>query len=280
MSLRPMPSPGGINPAPVPYNPAPGGTTPIKTQAMPTGYADPPSFRGSPHQTQIIGGSVYKQYTPEWYAAMAQNKVTNAATAGTAGKAALDALKGVSSSSGASSGANAGSGAGLPPRVGSGSGTGAGGGAGVGSGAGSVAPIQAPDLKASQDAELLRAKEKQGQIATSSLTGLREALGARQMLGSGAEGMATADVANEAAGNLSDLNVAQMKDSDESARRLAELSYNGAITQRGQDIGADVAYRGQDVTQRGQDIGSQNAAAALEYQQQQQILNALKGLVY
>lgn len=137
-------------------------------------------------------------------------------------------------------------------------------------------PVPAPDIHAAQDAELLRAKEKQGQIATSSLTGLREALGDRQMLGSGAEAMATADVAGQAAGNLSDLNVSQMKEADESARRLAELSYNGGVTQRGQDIGAGVAYRGQDVTSRGQDLAAANANMS----QQQQLIAALRSLVY
>lgn len=160
----------------------------------------------------------------------------------------------------------------LPPRIG-----GAGGGAPAGGG--TVPPrIGAPTgpdhatLQASQDAELLRAKEKQGQIATSSLTGLREALGSRQMLGSGVEGMATADVANEAAGNLSDLNVQHLKDADDSARRLAELSYNGDITQRGQDMGASATYRGQDITQRGQDISAQRSPLDL--------ISILKSLVY
>lgn len=135
-------------------------------------------------------------------------------------------------------------------------------------------PVPAPDIKAAQDAEMLRAKEKQGQIAASSLSGLHEALGDRQMLGSGAESMATADVANEAAGNLSDLNVAQMKEANDQAERLAELSYNGGIAQRGQDIGAQVAYRGQDVTQRGQDLQRNPVLQNID------ILNALKGLIY
>lgn len=141
------------------------------------------------------------------------------------------------------------------------------------------APV-APSSTAGSNAALLRAKERAGQIAQSGLTGLREALGARQMLGSGAEAQATGDLAATAMGSIADVNREQLIQDDETARRMAELSYQGSISQRGQDITA----RGQDVTARGQDISAslaqQNAQAAAYYDQQRQILDALKALSY
>ena len=139
-------------------------------------------------------------------------------------------------------------------------------------------PVQAPgaQMQAGMDAALLRAKEKQGQIARSALTGLREALGERQMLGSGAEAQATGDITAAALGSLSDVNREQLIQGDENARRLAELSYQGSIQQRGQDITA----RGQDIQAALGDANIGQAQATQYFDQQQALLNALKGLVY
>jgi hypothetical protein len=141
-------------------------------------------------------------------------------------------------------------------------------GGGIGPGP-AIPGIAPPNAQAGQDAALLRAKEKQGQIARSSLTGLREALGERQMLGSGAEAQATGEVASQAAQGISDVNREQLIQNDENARRLAELSYQGQIQQRGQDV-----------TARGQDLQAAAAREGRAFSQQQQILQALQGMLY
>jgi hypothetical protein len=122
------------------------------------------------------------------------------------------------------------------------------------------------------NAALLRAKERQGQIGRSALTGLHDALGERGVLGSGIEGQGTADIAGQALSGISDVNREQQIQDTETARQMAGLKYQGGITQRGQDIGA----RGQDISAhtaergfalgaRGQDI---NAAIAKSGQSQ------------
>jgi hypothetical protein len=162
-------------------------------------------------------------------------------------------------------------------------------------------PNPADALNRTTQQNLLRAKERQGQIAQSSLTGLREALGARQMLGSGAEAQATGDVASSAAQSLTDINRQGLIQEDEQARQLAALSYSGGITQRGQDIGlmgqnqragleargqdinAALGQRGQDVSMRGQDINERLAQMGFSqssYQQLNAILDALRGQAY
>lgn len=164
-------------------------------------------------------------------------------------------------------------------------------GGGSGSGGGNSDRIARPDYKPASDANLLRAKDRQGQIASSALTGLRSALGDRQMLGSGAEGGGTADIANNALQSLTDVNREQMIQDDNSANEFSLASYQGDIAQRGQDmgnstaqrgqdIGANVAFRGQDVTARGQDLAAQTAGSTMKLQQQQSIMDALRAMQY
>lgn len=153
----------------------------------------------------------------------------------------------------------------------------------VGSGGGGVRPAPAgPDFdalnakaQAAQDAALGRAKENAGLIARSALTGLHEAMGERQMLGSGAEAQATGDVAMQGAGLINDVNAQGLEKNSQLAQRLAELSYNGALTARGQDItsdlghlNADVSQRGQDITARGQDISSSTEMRGQDFQRE------------
>jgi len=163
-----------------------------------------------------------------------------------------------------------------------------------GGGGGNADRIARPDFQPGNDANLLRAKDRQGQIARSALTGLRGALGERGMLGSGAETGGTEDIAAKGLQSLTDVNREGLIQ-DDAARHDYDLAgYQGDISQRatdigrsnaldalatqarGQDIGANVAYRGQDVTARGQDIAGQSAAGQLQLQQQNVILAALK----
>lgn len=127
-----------------------------------------------------------------------------------------------------------------------------------------VAQIAAPTVPSGTNAAMLRAKERAGQLARSSVSGLRAVLGERGMLGSGVEGRATTNIATEALKQISDVNREQaIKEADQAAR-FAELGYQGAITQRGQDI-----------TMRGQDIGAQQAAAGRAQSQYQTTLQAM-----
>ena len=137
-------------------------------------------------------------------------------------------------------------------------------------------PVTPPSAKAGTDAALLRAKERQGQIGRSALTGLHEALGERGVLGSGLEAGATADVASASAQGLSDVNREQLIQEDDIARRLAELSYTGSIQQRGQDITA----RGQNLNALMGDQSQNYNAQQDWYKQQQAVLEALRQLQY
>jgi hypothetical protein len=99
-----------------------------------------------------------------------------------------------------------------------------------------VSRVAAPDLTAAQNAAFARAKDREGQMATGALTGLRSALGGRGLLGSGAEFRGTANVANKALGNLGEVNREQAIQGANAATRAAEMGYQGDIQQRGQDI--------------------------------------------
>lgn len=154
--------------------------------------------------------------------------------------------------------------------------------------------VARPDFKPAGDANLLRAKDKQGQIAASALTGLRGALGERGMLGSGAETGGTADIAAKGLQSLTDVNREGLIQNDQAAQQYDLAGYQGDISQRGQDlssnnamaalrtqergqdIGANVAFRGQDVTARGQDIAGQSQAGQLQLAQQNAIMQALR----
>lgn len=136
-------------------------------------------------------------------------------------------------------------------------------------GAGGMGGTPGVTTAGGNNAELLRAKERQGQLARSAVTGLREALGERQMLGSGAEAQATSDIASDALSSLTDVNREQLIQDDDNATRLAELTYQGGIQQRGQDIMA-----------RGQDLQARTAGANTALAQQNMILDALRQMVY
>lgn len=224
-------------------------------------------------QTQIINGSAYEQYSPQWYEAMDAEKLRQAGNAGTAaGTAAGSALKALnglqpgatnpstSSSSSSSSGSQAG--AGQFPRVGF---PGAGGGGGIvghteegggltpagqtfnlgGSGAAANLPppiaFQGADFSAAEQAAFARAKDKVGETTQGALTGLRSALGSRGLLGSGLEGKQTARIFTEGQGQLGDVARGQAIDAANQAQKNAELQYSGGITQRGQNLTAQQA---------------------------------------
>lgn len=120
-------------------------------------------------------------------------------------------------------------------------------------------PVGGPALPQGSDTALLRAKDRQGQLARGALTGLRAALGDHGALGAGVEGAETEKIAGQALQNLTDVNREQLSQDDETARQFGLAGYQGAITQRGQDISA----RGQDIqAQTAQNAGQQASTNA------------------
>lgn len=130
---------------------------------------------------------------------------------------------------------------------GTGGGTGAGGGAmggltslipGGGGGSGSVAPLAMQDTSAADAANLNRTKDTVGKESAGAMRGLREQLGARGMLGSGLESRGTEQIAEAGLGQQGEVARQQQIDNSNRAQKTAETNYQGAITQRGQDISA------------------------------------------
>lgn len=123
------------------------------------------------------------------------------------------------------------------------------------------------------DAAMLRAKDRVGLTNRASLEGLRSTLGERGLLGGGVEGRQTEAIARAGQHEMADVSrEAAIKESDQ-AQRNAELAYQGAITQRGQDI-----------TTRGQDINATLAREGRFQSQQDQmsqiIMDALRSQLY
>lgn len=167
-------------------------------------------------------------------------------------------------------------------------------------GGGSVAavPHMAPvDTSGAQRAEFGRAKDQVGLESSGALTGLRSSLGARGMLGSGAEARGTTAVAMKGQGELGDVSRTQAIDAITGQRADATANYAGDISQRGQDIttrGQDIQreeagntlasqnqntnYLGQ-ITQRGQDLGAGTAAAALAQEKQLNLMSMLQSAI-
>jgi hypothetical protein len=146
-----------------------------------------------------------------------------------------------------------------------------------------TAQIQMPDLSAAQNAAFARAKDREGQLAQGALQGLRSQLGGRGLLGSGAEGRGTANIANRGLANLGEVNREQAIQGANANVDAAKLGYQGAIQQRGQDItqaqnmnniNLQVAQANFDAQMRQQEAAQQHNA-----QQQQFMQNLLLGLV-
>ncbi len=105
-----------------------------------------------------------------------------------------------------------------------------------GGGPGAVPSIAYPNLAPGQEAAFARAKDKAALTGQSALTGLQQALAARGMLGSGVEAGGIQDIVKSGMGQLGDLTREQAIQQTQAAQKAAETSYQGAITQRGQDI--------------------------------------------
>lgn len=114
-----------------------------------------------------------------------------------------------------------------------------------------VPEVEAPDNSAAQAAIFARAKDKVGLQTAGSLASLRSALAGRGMLGGGGERRGVSNILTAGQAQLGDTTREQaIQDSNRSAD-FAKMGYEGAISQRGQNI-----------TQRGQSIAANDAAAS------------------
>jgi hypothetical protein len=244
--------------------------------------------------SQIIGGTEYRMYSPEWYAAMDRNKVQQAGVAGEAAGTqtgtAINTLRGLvpdlndlspTGGSSSTSSSSSGSGVGSVPRATMPGGLSSPGqfpGA-PGSGGGMLPQerLRLTDTTAADAARFGRAKDQVGDITRSSLTGLRSALASRGQLGGGGESHGTAAIFTKGQGDLGNMVREQAIQGSERDAERAGLEFTGGISQRGQDLSAqqaanalaqrmqEVAYQG-DITQRGQDLSSQQFNATLNQQ--------------
>jgi hypothetical protein len=105
-------------------------------------------------------------------------------------------------------------------------------------GASGVGPLAMQDTSAADAASLNRTKDTVGKQSAGALSGLRESLGARGMLGSGLESSGTEKIAEAGLGQQGDVARQQQIDNSNRTQKTAEMNYQGAITQRGQDISA------------------------------------------
>lgn len=182
--------------------------------------AVPTAGQRVPIQPQYPGAPPEPGTWEALYASKADAAKRAGENAGIAAKSALGALGG---GAGGASGALGG----LNGLVAPGGGT---------SGASGIAPLSMPDTSAADSASYNRTKDQVGASSAGALRGLRESLGARGMLGSGLESRGTEQIAEAGLGQLGDVSRQQQITNADKTQHAAEVNYQGAITQRGQDI--------------------------------------------
>ena len=142
-------------------------------------------------------------------------------------------------------------------------------------GAGALPPerLAPPDTSEAEKATFNRAKDQQGLITRSALSGLQGSLAGRGMLGSGLEGRETGKIVQQGAGELGNLSREQAIQHAALGQKNAEAAFAGGITQRGQDISAQQNQQQQALNrwQAGQQAQqAANQLATQQYGQEQQ----------
>jgi hypothetical protein len=94
----------------------------------------------------------------------------------------------------------------------------------------------ATDETAARNAAFARAKETAGQTANASLKALSDVMASRGMTGSSVEGAATADIVGGAAEGNNQFTRDQLIQDLNRAADISDQSYQGGITQRGQNL--------------------------------------------
>jgi hypothetical protein len=222
---------------------------------------------------QIIGGTSYTKYTPEWYQAMED---FNTKASGAAGTAAGTYTANAASASGLLNPSGSTTPSTSTPASITGLDTGGTGGTSTGTGttsdstsggSGAAIPqVQMPDMQAANQQAFARAKDTAGNLSRASLDALNGELGSQGMLGSGAQAEGAAQIIAKNANTLGD-------EANTEASTNAGLANTDAL-----------ANQSAAVTGRGQDIQQQEAAATLAQQKTlaqqnllQQILGSLAG---
>lgn len=131
---------------------------------------------------------------------------------------------------------------------------------GVGGGAGGGAAVTMPDTSAATGAAFARGKDQAGSTARAAVNALNDEMGSANMLGSGQEGTQLRQITEHAAAGSNELTREQAIQDATNANDNARMTYQGNITQRGQDINA------------------QQQAAQRQQQMVQGLISALGGL--
>jgi hypothetical protein len=101
-----------------------------------------------------------------------------------------------------------------------------------------------PDETAARAAAFARAKEQAGATARASLRSLQGVIDERGMTGSSTEAAQTGGVLGGAVNTVGDFTREQLMQDLGRAERIADLTYQGNITQRGQDLNKQQALLG------------------------------------
>jgi hypothetical protein len=243
-----------------------------------TGYSDLPGFGDSPYASGPYAGSTPNQLKNAGmtWDAPTQKWVKSPTTSGQqAGQYVNGYLSEIPSISGLLGGiGGTGTGSVSTGAFGSG-GTGSTGTGGGGSSAPQVPGLQMPDTSAATTAAFARAKDQAGQMTRASLDSLADEMGANHMLGSGGQMQGMVDALTKGTNLMGEESRSEAEKQADLAEQTALANYTGGITQRGQDMSQQTAYRGQDVA-------AQDAQARLALESRQQIMSmlslALQGL--
>lgn len=216
--------------------------------SAPTGYQYNPVTQDYEHTPTAIGAN----------AATTMNAFLN-------GNQALQGLTGAPGAAGTPGGGGTG-----VASVGGGVAPGGSPGGGISGGA-NIAAIAPPDSSAATNAAFAGAKDQAGQLSRASLTSLNDELGASGMVGSGAQVQGTRDIIQSGAGQVGQASRDLAGKKADQAADFAKTTYQGELTQRGQNIQAQQA-------QAQLALQTNNANWQHQMQQQQMLMSILSGL--
>ena len=201
---------------------------PIKTPDQIASAGAPAGYEWNPVQKQYI-----RTPTSQGQAVNQYNTAANPALAGL--------ISGIAGSAGSFAGGAAGAGGFGGSSFGGTTTSGSGSPTGSVSGGSYVPQISLPSQQAAAESAFATSKDRAGALARSGLDSLRGELGATGNLGGGAEVQGTKDIIAAGQGQLGQASRDIAGKQADIATDFAKTGYQGAITQRGQDISAQEA---------------------------------------
>lgn len=139
--------------------------------------------------------------------------------------------------------------------------------------------IQAPSSAAMDSANFSRAKDQVGDTANAAIQGLQRAMAARGIApGSSIEGAQLGSIYDKGLGELADVSRQNAITDTQTATDLAKANLGAAVTERGQDIGANTAANEASLAARGQNIGANEFYQTNQRESLAALLGAFKGL--